>query len=235
MMDMSAFMSSIGGDGERKDGGERKRPQSAGPRDRPRAGAGQGKDFKGFLERQNRIEMRRQKRIHDLRRANTPTHKPKLCDKSMKLTTGGAKGGSFLQRVAKDALRKEHDALRQKALTSKEPECTFKPNINTVSANRKARSVVEMSRGDSLKRETSARLMKLKQEQEELAGLTFKPALNTTNVKGRLQVLTDPDSYVQRLAKESRAFNEKALRAKQESDLKETAECTFAPKVSDAS
>ena len=47
-------------------------------------------------------------------------------------------------------------------------------------------------------------------------------------------MLQDPENYVHRLQKESRVFNEKALRAKQEAEMAETEQCTFAPKVNDA-
>lgn len=45
------------------------------------------------------------------------------------------------------------------------PECTFKPKITTRSSNLQSRSVVELSRGDQLKRETTLRLAKLRAEQ----------------------------------------------------------------------
>lgn len=45
------------------------------------------------------------------------------------------------------------------------PECTFKPKITTRSSNLQPRSVVELSRGDQLKKETTLRLAKLRAEQ----------------------------------------------------------------------
>lgn len=46
-----------------------------------------------------------------------------------------------------------------------DPDCTFKPKITARSANLQARSVVELSRGDQLKRETTQRLTRLRAEQ----------------------------------------------------------------------
>merc|ERR1711871_777141 len=104
------------------------------------------------------------------------SHKPELCKKSKKIASQASKG-TFFQRVAKDALRKEHAALRQKAQANNDPDCTFKPKINEDAKKRRARTALEMSRGDSLKKETNARLLKLKSEQDELAGLTFQPQI----------------------------------------------------------
>lgn len=91
-----------------------------------------------------------------------------------------------------------------------------------------------MSRGDSLKRETSARLMKLNAEQDELAGLTFKPDINTSKVEGRLRIMSEPDTYIQRLQKESKLFSDRQRRALQEQEMKEFSECTFHPQVHEA-
>lgn len=46
-----------------------------------------------------------------------------------------------------------------------DPDCTFKPKITARSANLQARSVLELSRGDQLKRETTQRLTRLRAEQ----------------------------------------------------------------------
>jgi hypothetical protein len=61
---------------------------------------------------------------------------------------------------------------------SRDPECTFHPAINASSRTMKARSVTELSRGDALKRETAARLLKLQLEQADLGGITFQPRIN---------------------------------------------------------
>ena len=93
-----------------------------------------------------------------------------------------------------------------------------------------------MSRGDSLKRETTARLMKLKAEQDELAGLTFQPTINrrSAQAQGRLQIQKHPDTYIQRLQKEAKLFSDRQRRIVQEQEQKEFAECTFRPETHDA-
>ena len=142
--------------------------------------------------------------------------------------------GGFMQRLAKDALRKEHGKMKQKAEIARLESCTFKPNILASSRARPARSYTELSRGDSLKRETAARLMKLKAEQDELEGLTFQPKLNPSNARSRLNILNDPDSYLERIQKQEENFSIRRRKALQEQEMKEFAECTFHPQINDA-
>ncbi|CAN0110699.1 unnamed protein product, partial [Ectocarpus sp. 8 AP-2014] len=115
--------------------------------------------------------------------------------------------GDFLQRVARDAARKEHEAVRQKvtkqficAAGLHDPDCTFKPQITARSATLQARSVVELSRGDQLKRETTQRLSRLRAEQELLADTTFRPRINADVASrmavSKLKVVSDPDNYI---------------------------------------
>ena len=91
-------------------------------------------------------------------------HTPNLNRRSLKLAKE-SQSGTFLQRVAKDALKKEHKAMQIKAANALDPECTFAPQINEKSKELAPRSVVELSRGDMLKRESAQRLMRLKSEQ----------------------------------------------------------------------
>lgn len=91
-------------------------------------------------------------------------HTPNLNRRSLKLAKE-SQSGTFLQRVAKDALKKEHKSMQIKAANALDPECTFAPQINEKSKELAPRSVVELSRGDMLKRESAQRLMRLKSEQ----------------------------------------------------------------------
>lgn len=97
--------------------------------------------------------------------------------------------------------------MKTKAMLVLDPECTFQPAINPASHAMQPRSVADLSRGDALKRcvdggggwggeglllrwaltrftppflcsETATRLMRLKLEQEDLEGVSFKPAIN---------------------------------------------------------
>ncbi|RHY28566.1 hypothetical protein DYB32_005878 [Aphanomyces invadans] len=115
--------------------------------------------------------------VGQARTHHTFEFKPAINKKSNDIMQQGRKG-DFIERVAKYALRKEHDKLKNRSIKlqvmsmivheagvvmpGQDPQCTFKPKINDVSASRAARSVTELSRGDLLRRETSQRLMKLR-------------------------------------------------------------------------
>jgi hypothetical protein len=225
VVDMESFIDSL----ESKKSSSRQRPSSA---RRSRDGDDPQK-FNAFLARQNARSARREKNLENLRKRATPSHKPRICSKSRQIATSTAQGG-FMQRLAKDALRKEHGKMKQKAEIARLESCTFKPNILASSRARPARSYTELSRGDSLKRETAARLMKLKAEQDELEGLTFQPKLNPSNARSRLNILNDPDSYLERIQKQEENFSIRRRKALQEQEMKEFAECTFHPQINDA-
>ena len=155
--------------------------------------------------------------------------------------------------------------MKSQAMLVRDPECTFAPAINPASKNMQPRSVADLSRGDALKRcvwmdsgprsswrvilpfyqtrltpplpsETATRLMRLKLEQEDLEGVSFKPTINekSKSVEGRLRILTEPDTYIARIAVEAHSQAEKARRAAAVGDAAELAQCTFSPRVHDA-
>ncbi|CAM9090793.1 unnamed protein product, partial [Hapterophycus canaliculatus] len=161
--------------------------------------------FHAFLSRQNKMETDKRKHIEeiqasgDIEAMRQNTFRPEICAESKKIHLESNKG-DFLQRVARDAARKEHEALRQKAAGLHDPDCTFKPQITARSATLQARSVVELSRGDQLKRETTQRLTRLRAEQELLADTTFRPRINADAASrmavSKLKIVSDPDSYI---------------------------------------
>ncbi|ETN02240.1 hypothetical protein PPTG_16491 [Phytophthora nicotianae INRA-310] len=193
------------------------------------------RQFKNFIERQEFHEQARHKRIEQTKQQLTPGYKPTINKKSLAMMENGRKG-DFLERISSYALRKEHDNVKKKTVRSTDPNCTFKPAINQASTKRKPRSITELSRGDLLRRETTQRLMKLKMEQEEMASLTFRPQLNrkSERYEGRLKILSDPDSYLQRIQQQSQAHTTKQRRAIQEKEIGEFAECTFKPRTIEA-
>ncbi|ETV85119.1 hypothetical protein, variant [Aphanomyces astaci] len=211
---------------------EGSRPTSAGS-------VGDGRDrnrrFRAFVRRQAAQESDRQRKIDAARETHAFDFKPAINKKSSEIMQQGRKG-DFIERVAKYALRKEHDKLKKKSIKLQDPQCTFKPKINNVSANRVARSVTELSRGDLLKRETTQRLLKLRMEQHEMAQLTFKPSVNSTSiphVESKLKVVSNPDTYVQRLQEHTLKLYEKQRKALQEQEILEFTECTFKPQTID--
>ncbi|TMW66095.1 hypothetical protein Poli38472_003860 [Pythium oligandrum] len=213
-------------------------------RQRPRSAGGVASDdeknersrrFDDFLERQQFHEQARRKKLETTQQQLVPPHKPSINKKSLMMMENGRKG-DFLERITKYAIRKEQDTVKKKTVRVSDPNCTFKPTINTYSAKRQPRSVTELSRGDLLRRETTQRLMKLKMEQEEMASLTFRPQLNRVSqrIEGRLKILDSPDTYLQRIQQQSQAQTIKHRRAVQEKEMEEFAECTFKPRTIDA-
>jgi hypothetical protein len=185
-----------------------------------------------FLSRQVAAARKKVEGVEAARRAAAPSLQPALCERSLRIVQ--SKGsGPFLDRIVHDAIRAEHDNLRTQARHSHDPECTFAPAINPSSRAMRPRSVVDMSRGDALKRETAARLLRLRIEQEDLEGITFRPRINERSrvSEGRLRILSDPDNYVRRIQHEQDLQAEKARRALSEKEAAERAACTFAPAV----
>ncbi|CAK4678906.1 unnamed protein product [Aphanomyces euteiches] len=188
--------------------------------------------FQEFIRRQLAQEHERQRKLEEARKNRALAFKPNINKKSNEIMQQGRKG-DFIERVAKYALRKEHEKLKKKSIKLMDPQCTFKPKINDVSAKRTPRSVTELSRGDLLKRETSQRLMKLRMEQHEMTQLTFKPAVNSAipHVESKLKVVSDPENYVQRLQEHTLKLYEKQRKALQEQEIQEFSECTFKPQT----
>lgn len=256
VMDMNTFLNSMEGRAvytppKSRGAPKGRRPQSAGSagqrgRRGRRGSTGSGStrgvspSFQQFLERQNMRQQKKEEHLDDIKKSMNRdcTFQPKLDKNSLDMAQKNM-GDKFLHRLAAHMLRKEHEAVRQKARVAHDPECTFQPKILKASQKRSARTAVEMSRGDALKRETAQRLMRLQAEQAELAGLTFQPETNTNKrkwegVDGRLRILEDPDGYLERVQKEQKAFSERQRRAMQEAEMKEFSECTFKPQVHDA-
>ncbi len=114
-------------------------------------------------------------------------------------------------------------SLQKKAASAADPECTFNPSINPRSKQLKGRSVVEMSRGDMLRRESAQRLMRLRAEQAQLDGLTFQPTINPASreIEGRLKISSDADTYLERVQLEAKIFSDRQRKATQEAEMQE--------------
>lgn len=184
-----------------------------------------------FELRQKHRELQRKKRMEALRKAADAPHKPKLAPGTKRIMQTDS--SSFLKRLARDAMRKKKNELRTQTQAAHDPECTFRPQILESSRARPARSVVEMSRGDMLRKVTAQRMMKLKAEQDELSGVTFRPRLNrrSLDAESRLKVASEPESYIERLRREQQLAEQKRQRALEQQEMEEIKECTFRPEV----
>ncbi len=93
----------------------------------------------------------------------------------------------------------------------------------------------ELSSGDQLRRQAAQEAIKLKLEQTEMAEITFRPKLNSNRAaSSKIKVLSEPDTYLARLAEEAAAKEELQEQRVRELELKEIEGCTFRPEVHDA-
>lgn len=74
------------------------------------------------------------------------------------------------------------------------------------------------------------------EEEKELSGVTFKPAINRNadRVGSYLKVLDEPHTYLMRLQEANQRLDNRKMALKQEEEEKIYAECTFTPKTIDA-
>eukprot|EP00743_Colponemidia_sp_Colp-15_P005027 GILK01005414.1.p1 GENE.GILK01005414.1~~GILK01005414.1.p1 ORF type:complete len:555 (-),score=87.07 GILK01005414.1:220-1884(-) len=192
--------------------------------------------FIQFLQRQNILEANRQDRLARVQSSVQFQPKPELCPKSKVLAEKRLRksgGGDFLTRVEQHCLKREQSFHEMAAHTPS--DCTFQPQINDASRVLKPRTAEEMSVGDMMRKENSLRAMKLQIEKRELEVATFKPKLTQKEgVSSRLKVVSDPDTYIERIQKSARIQCERAKRVQESLDEQATKECTFKPKIHEA-
>jgi len=188
--------------------------------------------FISFLQRQNMHEQDRLTRLREVDDLTAPPFQPELCERSHTLAERRR------QRLSEDPsvdARLSAPMLRPQADSKKEdPECSFKPKINKISAERKGRSLTDLSIGD--KQRSDAKIAKLRKQLDSqgMKDATFKPKIARSGVPGRMRILESPEGYVERLEKErkkSAKWREDELKRRQEEELRE---CKFKPTVKSA-
>lgn len=193
-------------------------------------GKEQDQRFRNFIERQHFYEQAKHQRLEKSKQQKQSNHRFSMNKHSAKMMANGRKG-EFLERVTKDLIMREREALKKNYMSYADPHCTFRPKINQTSARRKARSIMELSRGDLLRRETAKRLVKIQMEQDEMARLTFHPQLNPVSDKAhsKLKILKSPETYLQRVRQQIDIREKKQRNAAKEKEAKELTKCTFHP------
>jgi len=189
------------------------------------------KGFQSFLERQNKHARMKKLNKKKIEAEIKTSFSPKLCKKSLKIANRKSQD-TFLDRVAKERQLKQLSKERNLE-SNKDPECTFTPKITKIARRKHPRSVIEMSLGDSLKKQERIRTMKKKVDKEELKKLTFKPKTRkgNQNVEGCLRLLSEPETYLQRIRETHLCLNEKQKEAVRMKEAKELEECTFTPTI----
>ncbi|GMI04562.1 hypothetical protein TrLO_g113 [Triparma laevis f. longispina] len=225
-------------------GSARKARASSAGRSRPNSAAGKttttdSAQFHAFLARQNQTELKKKQKIDHLKRQQQQTHKPVLCSTTVNLTQD-RKQEDFLKRLKQYQVRKDHQQIKLQAQHNTDPECTFRPALNSKSNNlaEGGRSVVELSRGDHLRKETTQKMLRLRHEQSQMKELTFAPQVNHSNkvarnATSRLKIVEDPDNYLSRLQQSAKNRKDVLRRKAQELEMKTLQECTFRPETSE--
>eukprot|EP00762_Andalucia_godoyi_P001871 ANDGO_06008.mRNA.1 hypothetical protein H257_02968 len=191
--------------------------------------------FEEFLERQRAHTKHQQEKVELMRSMKSETFQPSISKKSVEILQKSGMG-DFFRRQQRNAESKA--PVSGVPENSSAPDITFQPRINPQSAKLRSRTVDELCYGDMMRKQAQMEAMKMMAEQKELENLTFRPALANSKVnersKSRLRVLSEPESYTQRLREEQRARQQKFETAQRERELSELSSCTFRPEIHDA-
>jgi len=202
--------------------------------------------FHSFLARQNQTELKKQQKIDQLSKQENYTFKPHLNEKTLE-ETAEWKEGDFLKRMKKYQIKKNNHQTELEAKynpNGMDPECRDRPNINekTKQLAGGGRSVVDLSRGDYLKRESNKKMLQMKVQLEEKEA-EKKHREEVAKIKGasrvsrkaesHLKIAKDPNNYLDRLQRDAKKKKDMIRRKQQEIEMEELAGCTFAPETSD--
>eukprot|EP00953_Heterococcus_sp_UTEX-ZZ885_P036570 18816-Heterococcus_DN1.PRE.3 len=196
--------------------------------------------FQQFLSSQNHHHTKKQMNIAKLTAAVMPSFTPHIDEHSRQIASEKLGKSVFLQRVEIDAMRHQRGLRRAEREHDDKitAACTFKPTVNESSKHRRARTAVELSVGDVIKRDRKRQAARVRQETVHAQQHTFKPVLHTEGTgiaplvsEGRLMLQSDPDSYLARV-EQARHEREAALKRQYyENMIANVAQCTFTPEI----
>ncbi|PRP77452.1 methionine-R-sulfoxide reductase [Planoprotostelium fungivorum] len=202
--------------------------------------------FGTFLRRQQNHINKQEKSKTRIIEKEAPKP-PQLNKKSLDMA--GRKGETFMQRLEQDNFKREQvkndKVASTKTIQSRnmmnisklipQPDESFHPQILPTSKHLRRRSWAEMSTGDSLKKQLQQIAAREKAVQDELEKVTFEPNINEIpGVQSRLRILSEPESYLDRLKREQELKdfkNQEKLVAK---SMREISDCTFRPETREA-
>lgn len=176
-----------------------------------------------FFQRQQQFEQRKKEKIALLQA--THAQGPVINDKSRQMVTS-----NFLERN-QEFLRRKTENQREAQLKL-ENSCSFQPEITLKAKMVPNRSCMDRSYRDSVQLQVKHSLLREQEEQTQMNRKSLVPINNHYNrVAGKLNILSDPESYVQRI-KEQQRNRERLLQIEQSRKLlKETEECTHIPAI----
>ena len=147
---------------------------------------------KPFFERQALYELMKLEKKEILE--SMPLPQPVINERSKKL-------------VKKDFYQRNQEMIEKKSETKPDPNpCSFQPKITNMAKMRRNRSFAEMSYGDLKKRNEKVEVLKEMAEEKvrEQTNYSSFQSRSYTNVKSKLQILDDPQSYIERIKSEQR-------------------------------
>eukprot|EP00937_MAST-01D_sp_MAST-1D-sp2_P002798 g2798.t1 len=168
VLSMDSFRSMAGDTSGAAQAGRGGRPGTA-PAGTPGGKQMNGSDIKAFWRRQNAALDAKRKHVSSMQKHLEQKHSftPKINKSRINrvLEGHGNARSSVGDRLDQDARRRQAHARNKQLHKDRSMQgCTFQPQItpHASTSGRKARSALEMSRGDMLKKETAHRIMKLK-------------------------------------------------------------------------
>ena len=177
---------------------------------------------KPFFERQALYELMKLEKKEILE--NMPLPQPVINERSKKL-------------VKKDFYQRNQEMIEKKSETKPDPHpCSFQPKITNMAKMRRNRSFAEMSYGDLKKRNEKVEVLKEMAEEkvrEQTICSSFQ-SRSYANVKSKLQILDDPQSYIERIKSEQRKKEIVSQIMQEEKVKNELKECTYQPNVIEA-
>eukprot|EP00750_Incisomonas_marina_P014829 INCI17891.2.p1 GENE.INCI17891.2~~INCI17891.2.p1 ORF type:complete len:720 (+),score=132.40 INCI17891.2:875-3034(+) len=226
------------------------RPSSAPPPRRGRTNELSNREkresFQNFIQKQKTRAEQQKKRLEKSRINNTPSFQPQITRRAQ----NHKQPRDFLERVkmhsdhwqrtrSEDGRGERFDQLMKNVANKGQYSSgqAFQPWLTKKSRTARPRKWGEMSTGDQRRREERRRVMKLQADNRLRKEATFEPHFATRTSKlapqteGHLKILTDPESYVDRVRSRTHALNTKTRRVQQKADLDEFAECTFHPQT----
>jgi hypothetical protein len=177
---------------------------------------------KPFFERQALYELMKLEKKEILE--SQPLAKPAINERSKKL-------------VKKAFFERNQEMIEKKSNPKPDPHpCSFQPKITNLAKMRRNRSFNEMSYGDSKKRLEKVEALKEAAEEKarELTVPCSVQSRSYSNVKSKLQILEDPQSYIERVKSEQRKKEIVSQIMQDERAKNELKDCTYQPCIIDA-
>lgn len=202
---------------------------------RPRSPTALSSSMQSFLQRSKQFEIRKSKNLDELQRraqlSFSPTRMTRHNDDVNNISTGIG----FYDRMERCMLRQRENANRNEVMghSIEARELTFQPTITRRSSRLRSRSVSEMSTGDLLHRDANRRLLRLKQDEEELAHLTFEPALTLKahEVQSSLHLRENPSLHLDLQKRKDEIMRRRREELATQRAEKEVEGCTFSPSI----